>query len=53
MNAFAFARRHARLIATFGGAMLVTVGVLEVSGVWTSALAWLQTHWVGSYQSPL
>ncbi|HEY7431352.1 MAG TPA: cytochrome c biogenesis protein CcdA [Streptosporangiaceae bacterium] len=53
MNAFAFARRHARLIATLGGAMLVTVGVLEVSGVWTSALAWLQSHWVGSYQSPL
>jgi cytochrome c-type biogenesis protein len=53
MNAFAFARRHARLIATLGGAMLVTVGVLEVSGVWTSALAWLQSHWVGGYQSPL
>ena len=53
MNAFAFARRHARLIATLGGAMLVTVGVLEVSGVWSSALAWLQTHWVGGYQSPL
>jgi len=53
MNAFAFARRHARLIATLGGAMLVTVGVLEVTGVWSSALAWLQTHWVGGYQSPL
>src|SRR5262249_15085877 len=53
MTAFAFARRHARLIASLGGAMLVTVGVLEVTGVWTSALAWLQTHWVCGYQSPL
>jgi cytochrome c-type biogenesis protein len=53
MAAFGFARRHARLIARLGGAMLVTVGVLEVSGVWTAALAWLQSHWVGSYQSPI
>jgi cytochrome c-type biogenesis protein len=53
MTAFGFARRHARLIARLGGAMLVGVGVLEVSGVWTSALTWLQIHWVGNYSSPL
>jgi cytochrome c-type biogenesis protein len=53
MAAFGFARRHARLIARLGGAMLVGVGVLEVTGLWTSALTWLQIHWVGNYQSPL
>src|SRR5713226_8317067 len=34
-RAFEFARRHARLIAQIGGGMLVIVGVLEVTGVWT------------------
>jgi cytochrome c-type biogenesis protein len=53
MRTFAFARRHARLITQIGGAMLVCVGVLEVTGVWSSFLAWLQVHWVGSYQPPL
>jgi cytochrome c-type biogenesis protein len=51
MTAFAFAKRHARLIARAGGAMLVAVGVLEVTGAWTIALNWLQTHWVAGYQS--
>lgn len=53
MAAFGFARRHARAITRLGGAMLVTVGVLEVTGAWTAALSWLQVHWVGTYQSPL
>ena len=53
MTAFQFARRHAQLIARIGGGLLVLVGVLEVSGAWTSALAWLKLHWVGSVHSPL
>jgi cytochrome c-type biogenesis protein len=53
MAAFAFARRHARVITRLGGAMLVAVGVLEVTGAWNAALTWLQVHWVGNYQSPL
>ena len=53
VTALAFARRHARTITRVGGALLVAVGVLEVTGVWTAALAWLQSHWVSSYQSPL
>ncbi|MDR0345111.1 MAG: cytochrome c biogenesis protein CcdA [Nocardiopsaceae bacterium] len=53
MAALAFARRHARAITRIGGALLVVVGVLEVSGAWTAALSWLQTHWIGGYQSPL
>jgi len=51
--AFGFARRHARAFSVAGGAMLVAVGILEVTGAWSSALLWLKTHWISSYQSPL
>ena len=53
MNAFGFARRHARLITRIGGAMLVAVGVLQVTGAWTVAMTWLRVHWIGGYQLPL
>ena len=53
MRAFAFARRRARLITRIGGAMLVCVGLLEVTGAWSTFMAWLQVHWVGNYQPPL
>jgi cytochrome c-type biogenesis protein len=53
MTAFRFARLHARAFSLAGGALLVAVGVLEVTGAWASALLWLQTHWIANYQSPL
>jgi cytochrome c-type biogenesis protein len=53
MNVFSFARRHARLVTRIGGAMLITVGVLQVSGTWTAAMTWLRIHWIGGYQLPL
>jgi cytochrome c-type biogenesis protein len=53
MRAFAFARRHARLVTRIGGAMLVCVGLLEVTGAWSTFMAWLQVHWIGDYQPPL
>ncbi len=53
MSMFGFARRHARGIARVGGLMLVIVGVLEVTGAWTSALLWLQIHWLRSYNMPI
>jgi cytochrome c-type biogenesis protein len=53
VTAFGFARRHARAFSVAGGAMLVAVGILEVTGAWSSALLWLKTHWISSYQSPL
>jgi cytochrome c-type biogenesis protein len=53
MNVLSFARRNARLVSRIGGAMLVVVGVLEVSGAWSSALTWLQDHWTGGYRLPL
>jgi cytochrome c-type biogenesis protein len=53
MRAFGFARRHARLITAIGGGMLVLVGVLEVTGAWTSAITWMQIHWFQGYTSPI
>jgi cytochrome c-type biogenesis protein len=53
MRVFAYARRHARLVTRIGGALLVVVGVLEVTGAWASAMTWLKIHWIGGYQPPL
>ena len=53
VGAFGFARRHARAISLVGGAMLVAVGILEVTGAWSSALLWIKTHWIANYQAPL
>jgi cytochrome c-type biogenesis protein len=52
MRAFGFARRHARLIMQAGGAMLVIVGVLQVTGAWADAIGALQ-HWITGYSAPL
>jgi cytochrome c-type biogenesis protein len=52
MRAFAFFRRHARLVTRIGGAMLICVGLLEVTGAWSTFMAWLQVHWVSNYQPP-
>jgi cytochrome c-type biogenesis protein len=53
MRMFSFARRHARLVTRAGGALLVIVGVLQVSGAWGAAMTWLKVHWVSGYQPPL
>jgi cytochrome c-type biogenesis protein len=53
VSIFGFARRHARLITRIGGLMLITVGVLEVTGVWANAIQWLQTHWLNGYTTPI
>ena len=53
MRAFAFFRRRARLVTIVGGAMLVSVGLLEVTGAWSTFMAWLQVHWVSGYQPPI
>jgi cytochrome c-type biogenesis protein len=53
LRAFSLARRHARLITQVGGAMLVCVGLLEVTGAWSTFVAWLQVHWVSNYQPPI
>lgn len=51
-RAFAFARRHARGVMRVGGAMLVVLGVLQVTGIWSAWLASLRTL-IGTWQVPL
>jgi cytochrome c-type biogenesis protein len=52
LGAFGFARRHARAVMRIGGAMLVLVGVAQVTGVWALAISHLQS-WVSGYQLSL
>ena len=49
---FALARRHARLVMQVGGVLLIIVGLMQVSGIWTSMIASLQGV-VANWQAPL
>lgn len=42
-GALAWTRRHAQAIMRIGGAMLIVVGVLLVTGAWTDFTIWLRT----------
>jgi cytochrome c-type biogenesis protein len=53
MTMLSFFRRNARLVTRIGGAMLIVVGLLEVTGAWTAALDWLRAHWISGYELPL
>ena len=48
-----FFKRNARMVTRIGGALLVVVGLLEVTGAWTAAIDWLKVHWFNSYVPPL
>ncbi|GAA3763285.1 cytochrome c-type biogenesis protein [Spinactinospora alkalitolerans] len=52
MRALGWARRHARAVTRMGGAMLMLVGIAQVSGVWTAFILAMQ-QWVGGYELPL
>jgi cytochrome c-type biogenesis protein len=43
VGATAFLRRHARAVTRFGGAVLVVVGLLLVTGAWTELMGWLRS----------
>jgi cytochrome c-type biogenesis protein len=43
MGATAFLRRHARTVTRVGGAVLVVVGLLLVTGAWTELMGWLRS----------
>lgn len=50
-----FARRHTVVLLRIGGILLITIGVLEITGTWTTFVQWLQDHattWFGN-RSPL
>jgi cytochrome c-type biogenesis protein len=53
VNVLSFFRRNARMVSRIGGALLVLVGVLEVTGAWTSAINWMRVHWISGYELPL
>jgi cytochrome c-type biogenesis protein len=46
-------RRHQHTIHVFGGTLLLVVGILMVSGVWTNLVAWIQAHLVGGFETVL
>jgi len=52
MRAMGWVRRHQRAISVGGGAMLVVVGVLLVTGVWNSIVIDMQ-GWVGGFETVL
>lgn len=49
---FALARRHARRVMQLGGALLVAVGILQVTGIWAELIVRLQVL-VANWQTPL
>ncbi|MGH3796516.1 MAG: cytochrome c biogenesis CcdA family protein [Pseudonocardiaceae bacterium] len=44
MSALAVVKRHYRAVMFVGGALLVVLGILEVTGLWGQAIASVQTH---------
>ncbi len=52
MASFRWARRHARAVMGLGGAMLVVLGVLQVTGLWLSLISRLQGL-IAGWQVPL
>jgi cytochrome c-type biogenesis protein len=53
VSVLSFFKRNARTVSQIGGVLLVLVGLLEVTGAWTTSVDWLHTHWFGGYTSPL
>jgi cytochrome c-type biogenesis protein len=53
VSVLSFFKRNARMVSRIGGVMLIAVGLLEVTGAWTSAITWLHTHWFSGYNLPL
>jgi cytochrome c-type biogenesis protein len=43
MGATSFLRRHARTVTRVGGAILVLVGLLLLTGAWTEIMGWLRS----------
>jgi cytochrome c-type biogenesis protein len=52
MGAVTWVRRHQQWVMGLGGAMLVTVGVLLLSGEWATMVAWMQGK-VGPVDPPV
>jgi cytochrome c-type biogenesis protein len=46
-------RRHTRAIQIFGGALLIAVGALLVTGVWNDFISWLRDALVSNVRLPI
>jgi cytochrome c-type biogenesis protein len=53
VNILAFFKRNARMVTRIGGIMLIAVGLLEVTGAWTSMIDWLRANWISHYYPSL
>lgn len=47
-SALAAVKRHYALVSRVGGAFLVLLGILQVSGAWGAFAAWMRTRYSGS-----
>jgi cytochrome c-type biogenesis protein len=52
MSAFAVVKRHYALVTRLGGAFLVVIGVLLVTGEWNRIVAHMQV-WIGGFETVL
>jgi cytochrome c-type biogenesis protein len=52
MTRLAFLRRHTRAINLLGGILLIVLGLLQVTGVWTDLMNHART-WISGYELPL
>lgn len=50
MSMFAVVKRHYALVTRIGGAFLVVIGLLLVTGVWDRIVAYMQV-WVGGFET--
>ena len=47
MRALSVVKRHYRAVMTFGGVMLIVIGTLQVTGIWTDLMNRLQSRFGG------
>jgi cytochrome c-type biogenesis protein len=53
MGAFAVVKRHYRAVTMAGGATLIVIGVLLVSGAWQEITIWMQVHFTDQFSTAI
>jgi len=53
VDVLGFFRRNAGMVSRIGGAFLVLVGLLEITGLWTAVINWMHANWFSGYETPL
>jgi cytochrome c-type biogenesis protein len=53
LSAIGWVRRHQVWVMRAGGVMLISVGVLLLTGWWAEAVTWLQIRLVGTVETPV